>query len=140
MASRQLLSLGNREKYKKICNLVLFPRKNIKKIYFSILSKVPPPRINIELSEESSKDIRFILYIFHVLFNTNFRTSTYSSILIFVHFIRLQNKSVKQLVSKGKCQGHEQEEGVVFSPISETHMTAIHLQMTLQLTICMRSW
>ena len=72
------------EKYKKIGDPVIFPKKNIKILYVSILSKVPPPPIYLELSEDSSKDIIFILYFprtlqylfsyVHVLFNTHFFT------------------------------------------------------------------
>ena len=76
------LSLGGRGKYKKICDLVLFPKNNIKNLYFSKLSKVPPPLINLDISEESLKDIRLVLYF-----------STYSSIFIFILPHTIQSSS-----------------------------------------------
>ena len=94
---------GNRGKYKKICDPVIFPKKNIKNtLYFSIISKIPPPPIDIELSGESferykihvkyfPRTLQYSFSYVHVLFNPHFCT-----------FHSFAKKSVKQLVSKGE--------------------------------------
>ena len=77
--------IGNRVKYKKICDLVLFSKKNIKKSYIFQYSQKFLHHPLIQISLKSPRKIQDSCYIFprnlqylflyvHVLFNPHFRT------------------------------------------------------------------